>query len=204
MALETIKRVNRWFFGAPGRIMRICLSISILFHFSILLAFYNTHIFSWELEELKTYDVEFIRPPVDEIDENETPGPSLESDPGNAKMEPPDSQETISLDTRDKRYISYAGLIKEKISDHWKYPEKARENLLEGNLTAFFSLSSDGSMRDIDITRTSGHEILDREVIRAITAAAPFPPFPDTIKASKLNIKANFDYRLSSRKRKIP
>ncbi|MBN2060213.1 MAG: energy transducer TonB [Deltaproteobacteria bacterium] len=184
--------------------MRICVTVSILLHVSILLAFHKTHLFSWELEELKTYEVEIIRPSVDEMDEIRSPESSLENSSRDSETEPPDSQETISLDTKDKRYISYAGLIKEKISYKWKYPKDAREHLLEGRLTAFFSLSKDGKMIEIYITSPSGHEILDREVIRAVKAAAPFPPFPDAIKVSRLNINANFDYRLTARKRKAP
>ena len=184
--------------------MRICVFISIFFHFSILLVFHKTLLFSWELEELKTYEVDFFRPPVDELDETSTQESRLGNSTRDNKTELTDSQETISLDTKDKRYISYAGLIKQKISYHWKYPEEALEYLIEGNLTAFFSLSSDGTMREIKIISSSGHEILDREVIRAITAAAPFPPFLDTIRVSKLNINANFDYRLTTRKRKAP
>jgi TonB family protein len=202
MALEKIKKINRWFFDAPGKIMRICVFISIFFHVSVLLAFHKTLLFSWELEELKTYEVEFIRSPVDELKETGTSESSLETSSRDDKTDLTDSQETISLDTKDKRYISYAGLIKQKINYHWKYPEEAIKYLIEGNLTAFFSLSADGSMREIKIINSSGQKLLDREVIRAITAAAPFPPFPDTIKVSKLNINANFDYRLTTKDRK--
>ena len=184
--------------------MRICVFISIFFHVSVLLAFHKTLIFSWELEELKTYEVEIIRPPIDELYATGTSETSLENSSRDDETEITDSQETISLDTKDKRYISYAGLIKQKISHHWKYPEEALEYLIEGNLTAFFSLSADGRMGDIKIINSSGHELLDREVIRAIKAAAPFPPFPDTIRVAKLNINANFDYRLTARNRKSP
>jgi len=53
-------------------------------------------------------------------------------------------------------------------------------------------------MTQIKIEQGSGHEILDREVLRAIKASLPFPSFPASIKVARLNIKAQFDYRLSS------
>ena len=55
-------------------------------------------------------------------------------------------------------------------------------------------------MTHISIIETSGHDILDKEVIRAINNAAPFPSFPGSITVKRLNIKATFDYRLTSEK----
>jgi len=50
-----------------------------------------------------------------------------------------ETQETISLDTDDKRYVTYAQAIKEKIAGQWKYPQEARKKKLEGRLVALFS-----------------------------------------------------------------
>ncbi|HJX34014.1 MAG TPA: TonB family protein, partial [Desulfatiglandales bacterium] len=58
----------------------------------------------------------------------------------------------------------------------------------------------DGKMTYVNITQGSGHDILDQEVIRAINSAAPFPPFPESITAKRLNINATFNYRLTSEK----
>jgi TonB family protein len=52
----------------------------------------------------------------------------------------------------------------------------------------------------MEITRSSGHEVLDREAERAAQSAAPFPPFPSTITVSRLNINVSFDYTLSKKK----
>jgi protein TonB len=109
-----------------------------------------------------------------------------------------DAEETISLDTRDKRYISYAKIIQQKLMEHWEYPPLARDNLIEGQSLILFSLLSDGSLTGISITQSSGYEILDKEVIDAVTGAAPFPPFPESIPANKLNINASFEYRLTT------
>jgi TonB family protein len=52
----------------------------------------------------------------------------------------------------------------------------------------------------MEITRSSGHEVLDREAERAVQSATPFPPFPSTITVSRLNINVSFDYTLSKKK----
>ena len=104
------------------------------------------------------------------------------------------------MDTDDKRYVTYAQAIKERIAGQWKYPQEARKKRLEGKLVALFSLNREGALTRMDITRSSGHEVLDREAERAVQSAAPFPPFPSTVTVSRLNINVSFDYTLSRKK----
>ena len=85
---------------------------------------------------------------------------------------------------------------------HWKYPPEARARLIEGSLMVIFSLIRDGKMTRIDVIKPSSHKILDEEVLLAINKAVPFPPFPDSITVKILNIKATFDYRLTTKKQK--
>ncbi len=180
--------------------MKISLITSSLCHVIIFLALHNALPLHWRWEELRTYRVELIRPPVKDMDTDNM----LETDISRLKQEQrpvsPVEQDTISLDTKDKRYITYAKMIKEKIMYHWMYPSKAREFLLEGNLMVIFSLNRDGKMIQIKVHKPSGYEILDNEATRAISTAAPFPPFPEHVIASRLNIRANFDYRLTARR----
>jgi TonB family protein len=55
----------------------------------------------------------------------------------------------------------------------------------------------EGALTRLEITRSSGHEVLDREAERAVQSAAPFP---STITVSRLNINVSFDYTLSKKK----
>lgn len=187
-----------------GMVMRISLIISSAFHLVAILAF--PEIFSLPLaaEELRTYTVDLIRPPVEEIGPEQTAGVDMAPVAQEKRPGLQHDQETISLDTKDKRYVSYAKLIKDKISQNWKYPPEARQRLLEGKLMAIFSLGRDGNLTQIGIIQNSGHEILDSEAIRAVRAASPFPPFPEHISVGRLNVKATFDYRLTSRKQRDP
>ena len=69
---------------------------------------------------------------------------------------------------------------------------------MEGKSRVLFSLSRDGRLTNVIITGSSGHAILDSEGVDAVKRSAPFPRFPDSITASKLNINVTFDYRLAS------
>jgi TonB family protein len=153
-------------------------------------------------EDLRIYTVELLRPPVDDLDLTEKPDTDISKpeEPEASKTSPEETQDTISLDRDDKRYVTYAQAIKERIAGQWKYPQEARKKKLEGRLVALFSLDREGALTRMEITRSSGHEVLDREAERAVQSAAPFPPFPSTITVSRLNINVSFDYTLSKKK----
>lgn len=185
---------------SPPLIMRISLIISLFIHFSLIISFQDAFPLYRVQEDLRSYEIEFIRPPVDDLDLEEKGQVDIADRKDESKTPADESEETISLDTDDKRYLSYAQAIKERIMMHWAYPPDARNNLIEGRLLALFSLSKEGVLTRFEITRSSDHEILDREAERAVRNAAPFPPIPDHIRVSRLNIEASFDYHITTKR----
>ena len=181
-------------------IMKTSLIVSSICHVILLLALHKALPVHLQWEEMRTYEVELIRPPVKDMDMDKMLEAHISRLQQEKKPVRPVEQDTISLDTKDKRYITYAKMIKEKIMVHWMYPMEARDLLLEGRLMVIFSLSRDGKMIQSRVHKSSGHEILDNEAVRAINTAAPFPPFPEHVTANRLNIRANFDYRLTARR----
>jgi TonB family protein len=179
--------------------MKVCIGISLLFHFGLLLGFQRVFPV-WNSQELRSYNVEIIRPPTEDLDKEDLKGSSDSLDQGK-ELSSEDSQDTISLDTKDERYVQYAGVIKTKISNNWDYPAEARLSLMEGEVTVLFSLVRGGGMTQINIERGSGYDVLDKEVLRAIRASVPFPSFPETIKVNRLNIRARFNYQITSGKK---
>jgi TonB family protein len=182
--------------GRP--IMGITLIISLLLHVCILLGIQKAFPINWTPKPLRTYHVELLPPAADLSNNKKTPKTEPASTRPQKKAPPEKTEDTISLDTKDKRYISYAKAIKRKLMQHWKYPREAKENLIEGKVLALFVLNRQGLLKDIRILQPSSHDILDGETVRAIRAAAPFPPFPGSVTVTRLNIKANFAYRLTA------
>ena len=180
--------------------MRISLIISFLFHLVLLLTFQNAFPLYPDSEDLRTYVVELIRPPVEDVDRQEKADGDIDKPREETKPVPEETQETISLDTDDKRYVTYARVIKEKIMMHWSYPPEAKKNLVEGRLLVLFSLNREGALTRLDITKSSGHGILDQEAARAIRNASPFPSFPEHITVSRLNVQATFDYYITAKR----
>ncbi len=181
--------------------MRVSVLLSFFLHALLTFAFRDAFSSLWTREEIRVYRVELMRPPVDEMDDRKEGDADLsKSKPEEKPPSPVESQDTISLDTTDKRYVSYARAIKERILSQWKYPTEAKENLIEGRLLVVFSLGRQGDMKEIRVAESSGYEVLDAEATRAIRSAAPFPPFPSHVTVARLNVKASFDYRIKATK----
>ena len=106
-----------------------------------------------------------------------------------------ETEETVSLDSRDERFTPYLAKIKQKVGAIWSYPPQAFAQRNEGTSTVEFALNSRGALVENRIVTTSGYEVLDRETIKVIRAAAPYEPFPRDFKFSRLRILASFQYR---------
>jgi protein TonB len=100
----------------------------------------------------------------------------------------------VSLNTRDPVYGTYFTRIKQLIESHWEYPELALRYGLQGRLSLEFTIGSSGQLERLRVIRSSGSQLLDDEAIRAINAAAPFPPIPPWIKPNPLSISAAMEY----------
>ena len=181
--------------------MRVSVLLSFFLHALLTFTFKDAFSSFWAQPDLRVYKIELIRPPVEEIDGERGADADLAKSAQEEKPpSPEESQDTISLDTTDKRYVDYARAIKERILSRWKYPTEARDNLIEGKLLVVFSLGKQGEMKEIHIAESSGHQILDGEATRAIRSATPFPPFPSHVTVARLNIKASFDYRIKTKR----
>ena len=102
--------------------------------------------------------------------------------------------EAVNLNTRDPVYVSYFTKIKQSIEQNWEYPEVALRYGLQGRLSLEFTIGVGGQLEQLRMIRSSGSQVLDEEALRAIKAAAPFPPIPSWIKTVPLLISASMEY----------
>ena len=199
MGLKTIIISNS--FTSPSRIKKAALGVSLIAHLVLFITLQQFMPELWQTTELRTYRVELVRDAIDDIPFEKIDEQNRENSLKKVIDSNRNTEETISLDTRDKRYVSYTGIIKKRLASYWGYPREAKEQLMEGRSHVLFSLSREGMLTGITVTGSSGHEILDREAVDAIKRSAPFPPFPDSITAGRLNINVTFDYRLTTEKK---
>jgi protein TonB len=79
----------------------------------------------------------------------------------------------------NKRYLkAHFSYIKEHIHKQIIYPATAKKMGWEGKVIVSFIISSEGNARNIMISKSSGHEILDDNAANAIKRASPFPKPP--------------------------
>ena len=100
----------------------------------------------------------------------------------------------ISLNSKDPVYVTYFTKIKQLIESQWEYPELALRYGLQGRLALEFTIGASGQLERLRVVRSSGSQLLDEEAVRAIKAAAPFPPIPPWIRPSPLSISAAMEY----------
>jgi protein TonB len=100
----------------------------------------------------------------------------------------------VNLNTNDPIYVSYFNKVKQLIEAHWEYPELALRYGLQGRLSLEFTIGPHGQLERARVIRSSGSQLLDDEALRAIKAAAPFPPIPPWVKPNPLSILAAMEY----------
>ncbi|MEM7008351.1 MAG: energy transducer TonB [Thermodesulfobacteriota bacterium] len=104
-------------------------------------------------------------------------------------------EETVDLSTTEFKYLSYFLKMKRQIESVWTYPKESQYRGEYGTLFLVFTIRSNGDLEGVQLIHSSGFARLDNEAVRAITAAAPFAPFPKSWGGlEKLNIRATFEY----------
>ena len=75
-------------------------------------------------------------------------------------------------------WSEYLGRLQAWLRQHQEYPRRARFRRQEGTTILRFVIDRDGRLRDYDIEKSSGHELLDRAVIDMIERSRPLPSIP--------------------------
>ncbi len=104
--------------------------------------------------------------------------------------------EDVDTHQDDKDMMRYKDIIKAKIASYTRYPALARKKDIEGIVYIVFTILSDGMAEDIKIVESSGSEILDKEAVKTVKRASPFPSIPERFELSLLTIKVPFVFVL--------
>jgi len=90
----------------------------------------------------------------------------------------------ISARTREYRFARYAEDWRTKVEKvgNLNYPEEAKRQKIYGSLTLTVIIGADGSLKSVEVTRPSGHKVLDEAAIRIVRLAAPYASFPEDIR----------------------
>ena len=95
--------------------------------------------------------------------------------------EPPDITQEVML--------RYQNIVRQMIEEKKEYPYWAKIRGIEGRVHLKFVILSNGEVQNIEIVRSSGSSILDKEAISTIKRASPFPPIPKELELSLIQME---------------
>lgn len=90
----------------------------------------------------------------------------------------------ITANTREYIAASYEHAWRMKVEriGNLNYPDEARRASLSGTLLLDVAINADGSLRDVQLVRSSGHRALDEGAIRIVKLAAPYAALPQALR----------------------
>ena len=102
----------------------------------------------------------------------------------------------ISANTKEYVYAAYMRGWVDRIEriGNLNYPQEARRRNLHGELELTVTLNRDGSVKSIDVIRSSGEPLLDKAAERIVRLAAPFPPIPSEQHVDELYITRTWQF----------
>jgi protein TonB len=85
-----------------------------------------------------------------------------------------------SASTKEAVDAAYLDSWRRKIErvGNLNYPQEARRRKLHGTLRLLVALLPDGSIKEVEVLKSSGHQVLDDAAKRIVHLAAPYAPFP--------------------------
>jgi len=161
-----------------------------------------TYILEDLLEDRIEEDIENI-PQKYDLKEQETKQPEGKDETPQPKQEPSDTliseEENRYLEEaeaeRIEEYIAYYELIREKIKKFVK--RYYRKHAEEGRVEVIFALRKAGSIESLEISQIRGAhpKYLEKIARKAVKSAAPFPPFPVSLKKDSLTFTISIIFK---------
>jgi len=109
------------------------------------------------------------------------------------------------LNSRTREYVA-ASYMRSWIDEierlgNADYPDAAIRNKLSGTLILDVVINSDGTLKAIDLRRSSGHQILDDAAKRIVKMSSPFKPFPAKLlkQADVIHITRSWEFQSNYR-----
>jgi protein TonB len=133
----------------------------------------------------------FLNRTLDQVSENYKSG---YTDSPDKDMEEGDS---LDLNTKEFKYISYFTSLRKAIELVWVYPMEAAQKGIQGKVQLRFTIQENGRVSEVSVVRSSGHSMLDQAILEAIKLASPFSPLPQGWHKEHLTITGSFNYVLT-------
>lgn len=92
--------------------------------------------------------------------------------------------------------VGYESAVLARLERVKRYPSRALQRHLQGEVVLALKLNPDGTVISSAITRTSGYEFFDTEVLKMVERATPFPAAPTGLHVAALDFLVPVTFRL--------
>ncbi len=138
--------------------------------------------------------------------ENSSPAKKQNDKPAPVQTQPAEKQPTkvAKVDPPQEEFFdadllsgSYTQELINTIRKYQSYPKKALAAGEEGNVTALVTIDKDGEIVEYEITERAASRTLNREVLRMIRRAAPFPKIPTELEMEQFEFEVPMNFKLA-------
>jgi len=90
----------------------------------------------------------------------------------------------VTAQTKEYRFAAYEESWRKKVEriGTLNFPDEAVRARLTGNLRMSVTITAEGAVKSIKITKYSGYKVLDDAAVRIVKMGAPYARFPDEIR----------------------
>jgi len=106
--------------------------------------------------------------------------------------------EVKSLNTDDIRFGSFLRRFETAVYGVWNYPREAAKHGIEGMTPVRITFNRKGNIEQVELLKSSGSDILDNEVLRALHQIGPIGSLPKGYTKDKFYLVASFHYGISN------
>ena len=101
------------------------------------------------------------------------------------------------IDPAQEAMLRYQDMVKQRIEEVRRYPSWARRQGIEGDVYLSFIVLSNGLSKNTKIIFSSGVRVLDEEAVATIKRAEPFPPIPEEISATQIQMQLAIVFKIN-------
>ena len=114
------------------------------------------------------------------------------NDPGNLELA------SVNLGEAKQSFNEFLKAVRDRIKQVQRFPPRVR-NLDDGiTTTVRFTLCKDGTIRNPEVTDSSGSKALDNTALAAVQNAVPYPPFPEGQEGNSLRLELPIIFELAN------
>jgi protein TonB len=111
--------------------------------------------------------------------------------------QPESVADTTDVQTQFTTARDYFEMLNLRIHSVKKYPESARSRHIQGRVKVKFVLLGDGSLKDVQVVKSSRHRNLDEAAVNAVKKAAPFPKPPASLFKTPVTFQVHILFELA-------